>query len=235
MTMNASAVVVATVTWARSDREETALRTSLECLISTGLPIAVADRGTSASFSAFLRSSPGVDVVTPREPGLVPQVKAGVGRALGFGARFVLYTEPDKHWFFQHALMAFIENAPDDDSVGVVMPSRSPDSFQTFPPMQRYTEGVINHLCAQCIGNDGDYSYGPFLIRRMLLPAIADAPDEVGWGWRPFMFRKAHEKGLRLVHAEGDYPCPADQRDEDAAERTHRLRQLGENIRGLIA
>jgi hypothetical protein len=33
----------------------------------------------------------------------------------------------------------------------------------------------------------------------------------------------------------GDYPCPPDQRVEDDAERTHRLRQLGENILGLIA
>jgi hypothetical protein len=39
---------------------------------------------------------------------------------------------------------------------------------------------------------------------------------------------------LRVVQLTDDYPCPPDQRHEDDRERTHRLRQLSQNILGLI-
>ncbi len=128
----------------------------------------------------------------------------------------------------------FIRSAPDDDRVGVVLASRTEQSYGTYPPMQRYTEGVINHLCAELIGARGDYSYGPFLMNRALLPAIENLDRSLGWGWRHYAFVTAHRHGLRVVHIAGDYPCPPDQREEDDAERVHRMRQLSQNVLGLI-
>jgi hypothetical protein len=63
----------------------------------------------------------------------------------------------------------------------------------------------------------------------------ARAPTNLGWGWRPFVFVAAHRRGLRVSHAIGDFDCPSDQSAEDAEERTHRLRQLRDNIAGLLA
>jgi hypothetical protein len=100
--------------------------------------------------------------------------------------------------------------------------------------VQRYTEGVINHLCGELLGAAGDYSYGPFLMNRGLLPYIANLHPRLGWGWRHFMFRAASREGLSVLHGVGDYPCPPGQRWEDEAERRHRMRQLSENILGLI-
>jgi hypothetical protein len=228
-------VAVATMTWARSAHEETLLRRSLELLAGAGLPIAIADTGTSATFTAFLKCLPGASITVPNDHGLVAQVQASIALAATFARPFIFYVEPDKTFFFEHRLRNFLRLVPDQPDLGVVLASRSDESFQTFPPMQRYTEGVINHLCAQFLGLDGDYSYGPFLISRALLPHVAAVKPDVGWGWRHSTFRAAHRVGLRVLHLIGDYPCPGDQRCEDDAERMHRIRQLAQNVAGLVA
>jgi hypothetical protein len=232
--MNAASVAVATITWVRSPDEESLLIRSLERLARCGIPVAVADRESSAPFNRTLERLPNFAVTVPTATGLVTQVKASLDLAATFEKPFILYTEPDKEFFFGR-MTEFVRRAPDSADVGVALAARSDESFQTFPPMQRFTEGVINHLCAEMIGPQGDYSYGPFLLNRALLPEVTSkfAP-ELGWGWRPFTFLTAHRRGFRVVHLAADYPCPPTQQVEGNIERAHRMRQLSENIRGLI-
>jgi hypothetical protein len=233
--MDAEKVAVATITWVRSADEEALLVRSLGLLASCGLPVAVADRGTSPPFTSALRRFPQFTVTVPPEAGLVPQVKASLELAATFGRPFTLYVEPDKEFFFGHRMSEFVRCAPDASDVGVVLASRSEESFRTFPPMQQYTEGVINHLCREMIGSEGDYAYGPFLLNGALLPAITSAAaHRLGWGWRPFAFLTAHRRAFPVLHLTADYPCPPDQRGEGNIERAHRLRQLSENVLGLI-
>lgn len=228
-------LAVATMTWARSAHEELTLRRSLQRLAHTGLRVSVADVGNNPGFADFLGALPAFTVMVPDGAGLVAQVKASIEMAARFGTPYILYTEPDKESFFSGALTDFIERAGDEWHVSVVLASRDERSLRTFPPMQRYTEGVVNHLCAEFLGCSGDYCYGPFLMDRGLLPVIADLPPDLGWGWRPFVFRAARHRGLRVSHVTGDYPCPPDQRTEDEDERRHRMRQLTQNVLGLIA
>jgi hypothetical protein len=227
-------VAVATVTWVRSPAEEALLVRSLRVLADAGLPVAVADRGASATFGASLRHLPGFHVTVAAEQGLVPQVTAALEIAAALDRRFVLYVEPDKERFVGTPLREFVDRAPDDDQVGVVLAARSEESMGSFPEMQRYTEGVINHLAGSLIGADGDYSYGPFLMNRALLRHLRPLEPRLGWGWRHFAFLRAHREGFRVHHVRGDYSCPPDQRHESAADRAHRMRQLSQNILGLI-
>jgi hypothetical protein len=179
---------VATITWARCGAEEEALLRSLAQLAHVGLPVAVADRGTSASFSEAIGRLPGFRVTVPPMPGLVAQVQAGFELAATFGTPFILYVEPDKEEFFAARLLEFIRHAPCQEDVGVVLACRSRAALATFPPMQRYTEGVFNHLCGEVVGTPGDYSYGPFVMNRSLLPHIVKLNRALGWGWRPATF-----------------------------------------------
>jgi hypothetical protein len=233
--MQRDLVSVATIAWARTEAEEALLRRSLKRLSETGLPTSIADAGTNPGFTEFLHSCPGFVVTSGRERGLVAQVTASLNAASHFDTPFVLYTEPDKEAFFAGPLADFIARADAEADVGVVLAARSAAAFSTFPRMQRYTEGVINHLCGELIGCAGEYSYGPFLVNRLLLPALAQLPADTGWGWRPFLFLAARRRGFRVAHITGEYACPPDQREEDDAERAHRLRQLRENIAGLLA
>ena len=232
--MDSSAVGVTTMSWARLPEEEASLLRSLSRLARCGYPVAVADRGTRPHFTNALREIPGVRVVVPTAVGPAGQMKASVSVASTFGTRYLLYVEPDKEDFFANRLRDFVERAPDEDDVGIVLASRSTDSLATFPPMQQYTETVANHLCANVLGTIGDYTYGPFLMHRNLLPHMAVVDAELGWGWRPSVFAAARRQALRLVHVVGDHPCPADQRNENDDDCRHRMRQLSENIMGLL-
>ena len=228
-----SEVTVATITRARDEREEAVLRAALQRLGESGLHVAVADADSGPGFRTFLESLRGFSVATPRESGLIAQVKASLDLAAHRGTAFILYTEPDKEHFFGRPLQEFLRRAAAPD-VGVALASRSAASFSTFPPMQRYTEGVVNDLCADRLGQPGDYSYGPFLMNRALCSVVADFPADLGWGWRPALFLAARRRGMCVSHVVGDYPCPTDQRHEDDDDRIHRMWQLGQNIAGLI-
>ena len=210
------------------------LRDALSRLASIGLPIVVANRPSSDAFEAFLRGLPRTMVVTPQQPGLVAQIGCALEACEEMKTPYVLYTEPDKADFFDR-LCDFIDRAPPRQSRSITLAARTREAFETFPPMQRYAEGVANELCARFCGSEGDYTYGPFLIAKALLPLLKRAELSLGWGWRPFMFRQATELGWQIVHVAGNFECPLDQRDEPDADRIHRLRQLQQNIHGLIA
>jgi hypothetical protein len=211
------------------------LRQALEALSRQRLPVAVADRGSSPAFTRFLRGLPGFTVITNVDGGLVGQVCAALSGAAGFGRPHILYTEPDKEEFFQARLSAFLSSAPEAGRrPGVVIAARDAISFSSYPPFQQRAERIINDLCADVTGIPGDYSYGPFLMPAEMLHHVLAVEATIGWGWRHRVFLTAHREQRLLVHVAGTHPCPPDGQQEDAAERAHRLRQLSQNILGLI-
>jgi hypothetical protein len=225
---------IATITWARTDREERLLRDALAALARMGMPVSVADGGSGSAFLDFLRRLPNVTLAAARGRGLVAQVKASLSRALEHDTPCVLYTEPDKLWFFEQKLASFVEQATDDEGVGVVLAARSDASFGTYPPLQQYTERTLNHLCGEWLGYHADYTYGPFVMRRALAEHVSSVDDSLGWGWRIYAVGAARRLGYRIAQVVDDFPCPVDQHDEGERERIHRLRQLAENIQGLL-
>ena len=231
MTAALPRVAVATITLVRTPGEDALLRSSLSALARTRLPVFVADGGSGAEFVEFLGSLPSVQCVAPDRRGLIGQVSAAMRAAASSGAEYVLYTESDKQAFFEDRLHAFIQRATVDASVAIA--GRSAESYATFPPLQRYTEGVINTLTGDVIGVAGDYSYGPFVVHRDLALLAHEAPDDLGWGWRHLLFASAHRRGRAVRVLVDDHPCPPDQREEDEGERLHRLTQLAQNVRGL--
>jgi hypothetical protein len=232
--MTPDRVAVATVTWARTSDEARLLERALARLAGVGWPVAVADRPTPMRLDDRLRQQQGLHLVQPAGAGLVSQVQAAITRAAAFGRPFILYVEPDKEWFFGDPIRDFVQRAPDSAAVGVAVAARSDESFETYPATQRYAEGVINRLIGEAVLEPGDYSYGPFLMNVLLHERVAALAPHLGWGWRHATFVAAHRLGLRLVQIRGDYPCPDGQDTEDDEERRHRLRQLSQNLLGLL-
>lgn len=227
-------ISIATMTWARDEQEERLLRESLTLLAQEGIDTYVADRNSGQEFVQFISQFPNFHILNAVSPGLFPQVKQSLWAAAESSAGFVLYTEPDKKLFFDGKLRGFLQNAPIEENVGIVLASRSAESFNTFPGFQQYTETVINNLCAEIIGEAGDYTYGPFLFNKNLVDCLDLAADDIGWGWRPFLFAMARKKGYKIIRLENDYPCPIDQREDNRSERIYRMKQLSQNIDGLV-
>jgi hypothetical protein len=230
--VNKGDIAVATITRARNAREAELLVSGLEALAACGMRIFATDGGSDAGFIERARR---IDTLTfcPIEGrGLWPQARGSLNAARAAGARFILYTEPDKRDFFRDHLDGFIADARADENTGVILASRSPRQLATFPPFQQYTESVINRCCADVIGEPFDYSYGPFVLDSFLVPHLTPPQADIGWGWRPYAFGIAHRMGLRVEQVLRAGECPADQRED--SERVYRMQQLAQSVEGIV-
>jgi hypothetical protein len=96
------------------------------------------------------------------------------------------------------------------------------------------TENAINECCKEVIEKNIDYCYGPFLFNGQLVAFLDALDNNCGWGWRPFLFAIAHRLGYRIESFEDDFNCPLDQREDNETERIYRMKQLTQNIDGLV-
>ncbi|MDQ5823135.1 MAG: hypothetical protein M3441_02865 [Chloroflexota bacterium] len=236
--MKKSDIVVATMTWARDEHEHKTLCAALERLSEWGSPIVVSDNGSGKQFVDFITTLPGIEVHQFHRATLLQNIKWSIQSATELAnqlnAHYVLYTEPDKQWFFENRLDTFLLHAP-DDGVGVLVPARNTESFETFPSFQRYTEGTANELCAELLGEAGDFIYGPLLLSTAVTPYLQLLSEEIGWGWRCFTLVTSHLKGHKIIQVELDLPCPVDQRSEDTKQhRLYRMEQLSQNLQGML-
>jgi hypothetical protein len=234
-----SSFVIAMPTLARSSEEVCLLRSAIEVLTNLNLPLIAADAGSDREFVDYLSSAPGVTLLqVDRGSGssLVSQVKSALHEATTFPVSRILYTEPDKKWFFQNRLSQFLEFGKTRRDTGIIVASRTSESFATFPSSQRLTEHLTNELLSELFGIAGDFLYGPFLISRELLPYVESIPDDLGWGWRIYLMALSCRLGYGLVCLDADLPCPVHQRAEnDERTRLYRMEQMAQNIRGAIA
>jgi hypothetical protein len=221
---------------ARTPAEAALLRDSLLRLGTHGLPMVVSDAGSTPEFAAFLAALPGARVVAPVRPGLLGQVQAALRGARDLGARRILYTEPDKLWFFVNRLGDFLAADRVRGGDGVLVAARDDASFATFPAGQRLTERLLRELCADALGTGGyDVTYGPLLLDPALVGHVEAVDDPaLGWGWRVFVLAAARRLGMPLRFFADDLPCPPEQRGEDdECSRIYRTEQLAQNVRGL--
>ena len=228
----------ATITRARTPGEAELLLTALQALGRHGLPIAVGDGGSGAAFLQRLRALPGVTPAPPRTGriGLVAQVQSALEAASDSGPDYLLYTEPDKRWFFENRLAGLLAHLERQPGAGILVPARDPASFATFPEGQRFTETLLNRLCGRAFEQEGDYLYGPLLIRADLLSYVKKVPADAGWGWRIYLLAVAKRLGLAVPCWVAALPCPEEQRGEDdAAARIYRIEQLAQGTAGLAA
>lgn len=232
--MQTGQISVATITRARDQREEGLVHRTLAALSARGFHTVVADGGSRPAFIDDLSRIPNLTVVPQDHSGLIGQIKASVRMARTRPARQILYVESDKEQFVTGAMDRFIGEASEHGDAGVVLASRSPHSFGTFPPFQRRAESAFNAVASALLEVDADFLYGPFLMTGAVAALLEAAAPDLGWGWRPFVFSTARRLGHRILLVEGDYRCPPDQVGEDEAERQHRLRQLQQNLKGLV-
>lgn len=230
--METKNVCIATISWARNEGEEKTLRDSLEQLATLNIPVYITDGGSSKNFIQFMCSIPHFKIFEAK--GLWPQAKTSISKVAEARSKFILYAEPDKLDFFSMHLKKMMEEINVDENTGVVIASRSLKSFATFPSFQQMTETTINNCCKEITGKEMDYCYGPFLFNSKLTPLLQKPGDNIGWGWRPFLFAIAHRLGLTIKNYEGDFNCPQDQREDNVDERIYRMKQLTQNIDGII-
>jgi len=233
--MKKSEIAVATITRVRDAEEDTRVREAMCSLCQQDIPVVVVDRGSSPVFISFLKSLPNAIVLTSSATGLMGQVQLSIATASELGTKSILYTDPDKKLFFQTQLDQFIAEAAGAESTGLFVAARTPDSFKTFPDYQVHAETVANELYADMFGQPGDYCYGPMLISRALVPCLKTIEGDIGWGWRFYLLGVAHKSGYQIALSAMELPCPPELGDRGSEwDRAYRIRQLLENLQGLL-
>ena len=113
------------------------------------------------------------------------------------------------------------------------IPSYDPASLEA-KWQTRWTERHTNELFAELLGQEGDFCYGPLLLKPELVPELLDVPLELGWGWRFVALALSHRAGWSVVPVPGEFPCPLDQRGEDdLPSRLYRLEQMSQNVAAM--
>jgi hypothetical protein len=221
------------MSWARNPAEEELFRKSVTSLAKLGNAMFLTDKGSSESFTSFLENIRNLTLLPP-QAGLWNQVKSSLLGAYQSKKKYIFYTEPDKLLFFTRYLANMLDEITVTEKTGIVVASRTQKAFSTFPEFQQKTETCINHCCAEVTGQEFDFVYGPFLINREIIPFLTNLPEDIGWGWRPFAFNIAKRLGNKIESYSGDFVCPEDQRKDNEAERIYRIKQLNQNIDGLL-
>lgn len=231
--MNTADISIATITLARDEAEETLLRNSLEQLAKLSLPVFITDGGSGRGFLNFIKNIPHFVLSNSQKRGVWAQAKNSLFEAYQHNSPFIFYTEPDKLDFFNQ-LPGFIADNTTTDRTGIILASRSKAGFATFPLFQQMTETTINNCCAEIIGSSYDYTYGPFLLNRSIAPYLNLVEQDLGWGWRPFTFNVASRLGYNVQMHQKDYQCPEGQRQDSKTERVYRMKQLTQNVQGIV-
>jgi hypothetical protein len=227
-------ISIATITLARDEEEEMLLKKSLQQLAQLQLPVFITEGGSRPGFVDFLTGFPNFILSKAAVRGVWEQAKNSLSEASRSGAEFIFYTEPDKFDFFSTKLEAMLQAVKANEKTGIIMASRSQAGFATFPDFQQMTETTINNCCAEIIDSNFDFTYGPFLLNKHLVPYLNLVKHDIGWGWRPYIFNIAKRLGFTVEEYEANLYCPHQQRQDTAAERVYRMRQLAQNIEGMV-
>jgi hypothetical protein len=131
--MQQNQICIATISWARNDREEALLRSSLQHLVSLNLPVFITDGGSPESFVDFIKSLPNFHLLKTEGKGVYAQARHSLQAAHQSGSEFILYTEPDKEAFFQNGLPGILKESPKAENAGIFIASRSAEGLATFP------------------------------------------------------------------------------------------------------
>lgn len=231
--IDTSTISIATMTLVRDAEEDLLLRESLTALAKYNIPVHITDGGSPNDFLEFLHQFPNFIIADAPAKGLFQQVSNSLRNASKSGSEAILYTEPDKKFFFR-MLDDFLDNASFDEGTGVLLASRSEAGFASYPAFQHMSETCINNCCRELIGEALDYTYGPFLLHRSLVPYLDIAEPGCAWGWRPYVFGMAHRLGMKVKEYKAEYFCPPEQRQDTPEERIYRMKQMVQSVNGAI-
>jgi hypothetical protein len=236
--MKIEEVSVATITLARSEKEEKLIIDGLKVLSTLGFPVIVAvDGGSTDNFIQKTFQIPHIQIAQATIKGILPQVRQSLRKSSSFSP-FVFYTESDKFDFFKSSLLPFFEKVrtlPDqEEHVGMFVPARTQSSFAHYTPFQQKTEQRVNRELSSIIGLDTiyDFTYGPRLLSTSLIPYLEYVPEDIGWGWMTYLLVVAHRIGKKILPIPLDLPAPVEQQDFQR-NRQYRTQQMNQHFQAM--
>lgn len=235
--MSTENLTVSTITWARNRKEEELVYDSLSALSGKNIHVVAVDGGSSEEFLDSLKKFRNISVVKSSKTGLQNQVVESLRKAQT-SSKYIFYTEANKSDFFRSHFDGFLSRAMNivdrDPNTGIVLPSRTKESFSSYPAFQQQSESFLNTVLSEFIERGvGDFSYGPRIIVRDLIPYLDGLSRDVGWGWMTYLLLISKKLGRSIYTVDLDLPCPKDERENTYADKLLRLKQLKNHIEAI--
>lgn len=240
--MNRHKIVATTISLARSSQEEKRIQDSLKILSGKNLEaITIVDGGSSRDFISEIKKMPNVNLEIHPELSLQESIKKSLTIAKSYKPTAIFYTESDKKDFFKNNLEIFLDEAltiiENDPNFGIIIPSRTKESFSKFPAFQQYTENTINNLIGNFLdekNSHNDYCYGPRIISPKLITYIDKLPKNIGWGWLSFLLITSALLGKKNYTVQLNLPSPTEEFTEKEKIKLYRTKQLIDHAKGIL-
>lgn len=236
-TMSAERLTISTITWARDKKEEKSIYGSLSTLSNKNIHIVAVDGGSSEEFLNNLKNLRNISIIRSLKKGVQNQAVESLNKAQSY-SEYVFYTESNKGDFFRNNLDEFLSKANSiidkDPNAGVILPSRTKESFSTYPVFQQQSESFLNTILGEFLNKKAiDFSYGPRIITGDLIPYVGQLPRDISWGWMTYLLFVAENLGKNTYAVDLDLPCPKDERIETESDKLFRLKQLRNHIEAV--
>lgn len=232
--MPAEKFTVSTITWARDRREEDLVYDSLSKLSSKNIHVIAVDGGSREEFLDKIKTLRNISIFRSSKEGLQNQILESLNKAQT-SSKYVFYTESNKNDFFKNHLDEFLSEAAKiidkDSNVGIILPSRTEESFSTYPVFQKKSESFLNMTLNELLDKKTvDFTYGPRVIASDLIRYIGQLPKDIGWGWMTYLLFIAKKLGKNIHAVDLNLSCPQNERENTPSEKLLRLRQLKNHI-----
>lgn len=225
-----SKIVIATVSWARNEKEKKLILDTLSELDKLGLPIILTDQADSR-FPLIKEAKKLKNVQIFREKTLYSKVKRSFTKASEIGDS-IFYTESDKLSFVKSHARDFINQYLTNRNV-VLLSARSNETFQKLPRYQK----AMEHFLAITFGSLTnkpwvmDISYGPRIFSTSLVKYLKFVKEDIGFGWQAYLLTIATRLGIPIRIINYHVESPEDIQDEKEVV-LFRMKQAGDYFKG---
>lgn len=224
-------IVVSTISWIRTPEESRVVLKTIELLTKLETPIIVVDKGSSPPDLERIKSFKNV-VLFVSKLGLTEQLLRSHKEAEKLG-EYVFYLHTDKYDFARDTAPKLIEKYRSLVKKGILIPTRTEESLNTYPIFQRKVEDYLNFFMGDYIGVEADYYAGPKIYPSSLVKYLDKLKGDVGWGIEAYFYAIAKRLNLSFDFFPFYMQSPVDIEDQEKTKQ-YRLRIMQWQIEGMI-
>jgi len=210
-------IAIATVTWIRTDEERHVVLNTLKVLNRIQVPIIVVDK-SSPEDRKVIESLENVSLF--ESSSLTKQVFLAQTESAKI-ADCIFYLQSDKQDFAENTASLMVGEYKKLSSKGMLIPTRTPESLQTYPEFQKTQEEFLNIFISDYVGIENDYFAGPKIYPSSLVKYLGQLKGEVGWGIESFYYVLTKRLNMSFNFLECSIKAPNDVDDE---RKTHNYR-----------
>lgn len=113
-------------------------------------------------------------------------------------AENILYSQSDKLDFSKNVATNLIKTYLELPPKSILIPSRTKESFNSYPKYQQTVENFLNFFMSDYIGIKNDYYLGPKIFPSILVKYLDQITKDIEWGIEAFLYVVAKRLNLNF-------------------------------------